>query len=198
MSATTSLAAQERATAAAYGLSAEDLDALGAELDELRRSVVDDLGSDDVDYIRRVIRAQRALEVAGRGLLFVGFLPPAWLAGTAALAVSKILDNMEIGHNVMHGQYDWTRDPALSSSTFEWDNACPGDEWRHSHNYMHHTHTNVVGRDRDVHLPCAWLRARVRDRVQGRSLEVRHARARHRAVLHELPAAHAVVEAHPG
>ena len=58
---------------------------------------------------------------------------------------SKILDNMEIGHNIMHGQYDWTGDPALASKKFEWDTACPSDQWRHSHNYMHHTYTNIVG-----------------------------------------------------
>jgi fatty acid desaturase len=50
----------------------------------------------------------------------------------------------------MHGQYDWTNDPALSGKRFEWDNACPADQWRHSHNYMHHTHTNIVGKDRDI------------------------------------------------
>jgi fatty acid desaturase len=142
--------AESVTTAEAFGLSPEQLDELGRELDELRQAIVDDLGQADVDYIRRVIRAQRALEVAGRGLLFVGFLPPAWLAGTAALALSKILDNMEIGHNVMHGQYDWTRDPSLSATGFEWDTVCPGDQWRHSHNYLHHTFTNIVGRDRDV------------------------------------------------
>jgi fatty acid desaturase len=137
-------------TAEKYGLSDEHLDALGRELDAIRDRVVADLGKADVDYIRRVIRWQRGLEVAGRGLLFLGFLPPAWLAGTAALSVSKILDNMEIGHNVMHGQYDWTRDPALSAKGFEWDTACPGDQWRHSHNYMHHTYTNILGKDRDL------------------------------------------------
>ncbi len=57
---------------------------------------------------------------------------------------------MEIGHNVMHGQYDWTGDPALSSSEFEWDTACPADQWRHSHNYIHHTYTNILGKDRDI------------------------------------------------
>jgi fatty acid desaturase len=88
--------------------------------------------------------------VAGRGLLFASFLPPAWVAGTAALSLSKILDNMEIGHNVMHGQYDWMKDPRLNGKSFEWDNACPGDQWRHSHNYMHHTYTNIVGKDRDI------------------------------------------------
>ena len=57
---------------------------------------------------------------------------------------------MEIGHNVMHGQYDWMGDPAISSRNFEWDTACPADQWRHSHNYMHHTYTNVLGMDDDV------------------------------------------------
>jgi fatty acid desaturase len=131
-------------------LTPEQIEALGRELEELRNRVFADLGERDADYIRKIIKAQRALEIAGRGLLFAGFLAPAWLGGTAALALSKILDNMEIGHNVMHGQYDWMKDPALDSKTFEWDTACPGDQWRHSHNYMHHTHTNVLGKDRDI------------------------------------------------
>jgi NADPH-dependent stearoyl-CoA 9-desaturase len=50
----------------------------------------------------------------------------------------------------MHDQYDWMKDPALDSKRFEWDTACPGDQWRQSHNYMHHTHTDVLGRDRDI------------------------------------------------
>jgi NADPH-dependent stearoyl-CoA 9-desaturase len=131
-------------------LTAEQTDALGRELDELRNRVRADLGERDAEYIRRMIKAQRGLEVTGRALLFAGFLPPAWLGGVTALSLSKILDNMEIGHNVMHGQYDWMKDPALDSKRFEWDTACPGDQWRHSHNYIHHTHTNVLGKDRDI------------------------------------------------
>ena len=131
-------------------LTPDQVDALGRELEELRNRVVADLGERDAAYINKVIRAQRGLEVAGRALLFVGFLPPAWIGGTAALSLSKILDNMEIGHNVMHGQYDWMKDPRLNGKTFEWDSACPGEQWRHSHNYMHHTHTNIVGKDRDI------------------------------------------------
>ena len=131
-------------------LTPEQLEAFGQELDAIRARVVADLGDRDADYINKVIRTQRGLEVAGRALLFFGFLPPAWIGGTAALSLSKILDNMEIGHNVMHGQYDWMKDPRLDGKTFEWDTACPGDQWRHSHNYMHHTHTNIVGKDRDI------------------------------------------------
>jgi len=131
-------------------LTPAQLESLGKELDALRERVVEDLGDRDVQYIRNMIKAQRALEVGGRGLLFASILPPAWLAGVTALSLSKILDNMEIGHNVMHGQYDWTNDPALSSKEFEWDTACPAEQWRHSHNYVHHTFTNIVGKDRDI------------------------------------------------
>jgi NADPH-dependent stearoyl-CoA 9-desaturase len=131
-------------------LTPKQLEAFGAELDAIRARVVADLGERDASYINRVIRTQRGLEVTGRGLLMLSFLPPAWLGGTVALSLSKILDNMEIGHNVMHGQYDWMNDPRLDGKRFEWDCACPGEQWRHSHNYMHHTHTNVVGKDRDI------------------------------------------------
>jgi fatty acid desaturase len=137
-------------TQAVIELTPEQFESFGAELDAIRQRVIDDRGERDANYIRRVIKVQRGLELGGRGLLFFGFLPPAWLAGTAALSLSKILDNMEIGHNVMHGQFDWMNDPKLSSKGFEWDTACPADQWRHSHNYMHHTHTNIVGKDRDI------------------------------------------------
>jgi fatty acid desaturase len=134
-----------------YGdLTPEDVQRLGEELDAIRNRVVSQLGQEDVDYIRNIIKAQRGLEMAGRGMLEFGWLPPLWLGGVAALSLSKILDNMEIGHNVMHGQYDWTHDPALNSQSFEWDTACPADQWRHSHNYMHHTYTNVLDMDRDI------------------------------------------------
>ena len=131
-------------------LTTEQVEELGRELDALRDRVVADLGDEDRAYIYRIIKAQRGFEVAGRGLMYLGFLPPFWLAGVGALSVSKILDNMEIGHNVMHGQYDWMRERELNSREFEWDTVCPADQWRHSHNYLHHTYTNIVGRDRDI------------------------------------------------
>ncbi|MCK0092355.1 acyl-CoA desaturase [Rhodococcus sp. HNM0563] len=140
----------EPAVAEPIVLDRDQIDEIGRELDALRERTVASLGAEDRDYIYRIIKAQRGFEVAGRGLLFLGFFPPAWVAGVAALSVSKILDNMEIGHNVMHGQYDWMREPSLNSRTFEWDTVCPSDQWRHSHNYMHHTYTNIVGKDRDI------------------------------------------------
>ncbi|MEO7327346.1 MAG: acyl-CoA desaturase [Minicystis sp.] len=131
-------------------LSPAQAEAFGAELDALRNETLADLGQRDVDHIRFVLRVVRYAEVGGRLLLHFGIGPVSFALGAAALATSKILENMEVGHNVMHGQYDWTRDPALDARTYEWDIVCPGDDWRHSHNYEHHTFTNVLGRDRDV------------------------------------------------
>ncbi|GAB2676321.1 fatty acid desaturase family protein [Nocardia goodfellowii] len=131
-------------------LTPDQIEELGKALDDLRARVVADLGDRDREYIYSIIKAQRGFEIAGRGLMYLGFLPPVWLAAVAALSVSKILDNMEIGHNVMHGQYDWMREPDLNSREFEWDTVCPADQWRHSHNYMHHTFTNIHNKDRDI------------------------------------------------
>ena len=93
---------------------------------------------------------QRKLELSSRAVLLFSLFPPAWIVGTAGLSVSKIVENMEIGHNVMHGQWDWMRDSKIHSTTWEWDNASPADMWKHSHNEVHHTYTNVLGKDHDL------------------------------------------------
>jgi len=131
-------------------LSRQEADAFGRELDTLRQEVVASLGQADVDHIRRMIRAARYAEAGGRLALHLGLDPVTFAAGAGAVAVSKILENMEVGHNVMHGQYDWTKDPELDSRSYEWDIVCTADDWRHSHNYEHHTFTNVLGKDRDI------------------------------------------------
>jgi linoleoyl-CoA desaturase len=125
-------------------------DALGAELDAIYDEVRADLGTRDQEYIHKVIDAQRKLEIGGRAALLMSLFPPAWLAGVTMLSASKIISNMEIGHNVMHGQWDWMRDPTIHSTTWEWDGAPTSEHWKHTHNYVHHTYTNVVGKDRDL------------------------------------------------
>lgn len=131
-------------------LSDAELDQLAAELDAVRALAVADIGEKDARYIRRIVSAVRYTGVAGRALLFIGIFPPAWVLGTLLLALSKILENMELGHNVMHGQYDWMGDPSLNGQTYEWDLVGTSDNWRKSHNYMHHTYTNIKGMDDDV------------------------------------------------
>ena len=146
-------------------LTPAELEEFGRELDQIRDEVMGSRGQADALYIRRIIKTQRVLAVLGR-ILIVGsvlahpdLIPDvgSWAVfltviglGTLTLGIAKILENMEIGHNVLHGQWDWMRDPDIQSSTWEWDNVCPSEQWKHSHNVLHHTWTNVLGRDRDI------------------------------------------------
>ncbi|MXP20587.1 acyl-CoA desaturase [Gordonia sp. HNM0687] len=127
-----------------------DVAALGRELDAIRVDIEADRGERDARYIRNTIRFQRGMELLGRGLIFGSTKRSAWWAGAGALGVAKIVENMELGHNVMHGQWDWMNDPEVHSTTWEWDNTDPSAHWKHTHNYIHHKYTNVLGMDDDV------------------------------------------------
>ena len=127
-----------------------DIENLAFELDTIRQDIEDSRGGRDSRYIRRTIAAQRALEVAARLMLAAGSKRSAWWAGTVTLGLSKIIENMEIGHNVMHGQWDWMNDPEIHSSTWEWDMSGASKHWRFTHNFMHHKYTNILGMDDDV------------------------------------------------
>jgi linoleoyl-CoA desaturase len=127
-----------------------DVTAIGEELDQIRRDVEATRGDVDAAYIKRAITVQRSLAAAGRVTLFASAFPPAWVAGTAFLGAAKIIENMELGHNVIHGQWDWMNDPEIHSTSWEWDNTCPSSHWKHSHNFVHHKYTNIVGKDNDV------------------------------------------------
>lgn len=131
-------------------LTRDQVDEIGREFDTLRDETLAKVGAEDADHIRRIVRLARASAIAGRTLLGFGFTPASFGAGVVALAAAKILENMEVGHNVLHGQYDWMNDPGLDSRTYEWDHSCDAAQWRHYHNYEHHTYTNVLGKDRDV------------------------------------------------
>ena len=131
-------------------LSETDIDALADELDGIRREVEASLGERDAAYIRRTIAFQRSLDVAARLLIACSRSRTGWLFGTAALAFAKSVENMEIGHNVSHGQWDWMNNPEIHSNTWEWDMVAVSSHWRYSHNYRHHVFNNVVGVDDDL------------------------------------------------
>jgi fatty acid desaturase len=131
-------------------LTPEQIEQLGREFDAIHDDLYAELGDRDARYIRRTIKLHRQLVLAARAMLLGSRYKPLWLGGTAALSVAKILENMEIGHNVMHGQWDWMNDPDINSQNWDWDTASPADAWRHSHNYEHHTFTNIRGKDRDL------------------------------------------------
>jgi fatty acid desaturase len=122
----------------------ETLKAFENDLNKIREDAMSKVGEKDARYIQRIS------DMAGRLSLVLGFFNPLfWGAGIALLALSKILDNMEIGHNVMHGQYDWMNDPHINSRKFDWDIWGDGESWKRYHNHEHHTYTNIIGKDRD-------------------------------------------------
>ena len=141
---------QARPATVPGGLTSDEIELLGKELDAIRQGVLDSRGGRDAAYIRRVVQVQRMFELGSRAVLLRSRRPAAWVLGTAGLAVAKILDNMEIGHNVLHGQWDWMRDPKIHSSTWEWDHVTPAAQWKRAHNETHHTYTNIIGKDNDL------------------------------------------------
>ena len=131
-------------------LTHEQVEQIGRELEELRARVMADVGESDREYIYKIIRAQRGLEIGGRALMY-----PAGSRrrGSSRSACRCVEDPRQHGRSATtsaHGQYDWMREDTYNSREFEWDTVCPADQWKHSHNYMHHTYTNIVGEDRDV------------------------------------------------
>jgi NADPH-dependent stearoyl-CoA 9-desaturase len=131
-------------------LSDEQLEELAREFDAIHDDVYEDLGDRDRRYITSMIEMHRRLAVMARVLLLASRFKPAWILGTAANSSAKILENMEIGHNVLHGQWDWMNDPYIHSTTWDWDTASTSEAWKHSHNYIHHTYTNIRGKDKDL------------------------------------------------
>lgn len=132
-------------------LSAEQVAEFGQQVERIRGEIMDSIGEQDAQYIYKIRNFVRYSEIASRGLLmFGGWMPPVWLLGIGLLGLSKIVENMELGHNVMHGQFDWLNDPSLNGAAYDWDTMSTGDDWKYTHNYIHHTYTNIVGKDHDV------------------------------------------------
>lgn len=127
----------------------QKLDSLQQELDAILTRETADLGEADARHLGKITGLARYCQWTGRGLLLLSFEPIGWALGVLHLSAYKILENMEIGHNVLHGQYDFLDKPKYQSKSYEWDMAPTAAGWQHEHNYLHHTYTNVIGKDRD-------------------------------------------------
>jgi NADPH-dependent stearoyl-CoA 9-desaturase len=131
-------------------LSAADAEAVARQFDAIRHEIEESRGANDRAYIKRTIAFQRCLDLAARITIGASRTRTGWVLGTVALAAAKSIENMELGHNIGHGQWDWMNDPEIHSTTWEWDMAGLSSQWRYSHNYRHHMFTNVVGVDDDL------------------------------------------------
>jgi fatty acid desaturase len=131
-------------------LSDGDIEALAAELEAIRLDIEESRGRKDRAYILRAIAFQRCVDAGARLIIAGSRGKVGWAVGTTALAVAKSIENMELAHNIGHGQWDWMNDPEIHSSSWEWDMVGVSSQWRYSHNYRHHVFTNVVGVDDDL------------------------------------------------
>jgi fatty acid desaturase len=91
---------------------------------------------------------QRALDIAGRLIIACSRSRAGWALGTATLAYASV-ENMEISHNVSHGQWDWMNDPEIH---YHVGVGMVGlsSQWRYSYNYRHHVFSNVLDMDDDL------------------------------------------------
>ena len=119
-------------------------------MEAIRSDIEASRGADDRAYIKRAIAFHRCLEIAARLVIGASRGKFGWAVGTAALAAAKCIENMELGHNISHGQWDWMNDPEIHSNSWEWDMAGLMSQWQNSHNYKHHVFANVVGVDDDL------------------------------------------------
>lgn len=130
-------------------LSAAQLNELQRRLDAIRADIESRIGAEDTAYLEALVSVKDRLEQVGRTLIHFSLEPFSWSAGVASLSLAHILENMEIGHNVIHGQFDHARHPKLNSENYEWSLVGTAKNWKRAHNYHHHRYTNIIGQDTD-------------------------------------------------
>jgi len=131
-------------------------------LDQVYRRVEDQLGDEDIAYIKKVSRVSKAMELIGRSCIHFSIDPITFGTGVLALWTHKQLETTEIGHAVLHGAYDkHSSSKELNSKTFRWDMPIDEEAWRYGHNTRHHTFTNIPGKDPDTHFGIIRLNSKV-------------------------------------
>jgi fatty acid desaturase len=126
-------------------------DQIEAEFDAIKQRYRQQLGPKDVAYIKGLRRNSRIAEVIGRGLLWFGHDPITFVLGVGFTWLHRNLEAIEIGHNVLHGQYDYFPEiPQFHSHNFKWKAPVDEEGWRREHNGQHHVHTNVFEKDPDL------------------------------------------------
>jgi fatty acid desaturase len=126
-------------------------DAIQAAFDQLQARYRAGLGPDDVAYIKGLRQKSRIFELIGRGLIWFGLEPFSFVLGISFLFLHRNLESIEIGHNCLHGQYDYFPEiPEFHSKNFRWKSPIDEEGWRREHNNMHHVFTNVYAKDPDL------------------------------------------------
>ena len=132
-------------------LTPEDIEQLGVELDAIRQDVLDSRGARDAAYIRKVIAPSAASSSAAARCCCSASSRRAWVLGTAGL--SRRQDPRQHGdrpqrHARPVGLDARPEDPLHHLGVGQRLRRPSSGSTRH--NEMHHTYTNVVGKDNDL------------------------------------------------
>lgn len=126
-------------------------DQIEQEFEAIKQRYRQQLGAGDVAYIRGLRRKSRICELIGRGLLWISPEPLTFCLGVGFVWLHRNLEAIEIGHNVLHGQYDYFPEiPQFHSHNFKWKAPIDEEGWRREHNAQHHVYTNVYEMDPDL------------------------------------------------
>ena len=126
-------------------------DQIEQEFEAIKQRYRQKLGAKDVAYIKGLRRKSRIFEAIGRGLLWISPEPITFSAGVFFVWLHRNIEAIEIGHNVLHGQYDYFPEiPEFHSRNFKWKAPIDEEGWRREHNAQHHVHTNVYEKDPDL------------------------------------------------
>ncbi|MES2090078.1 MAG: hypothetical protein V4532_08895, partial [Pseudomonadota bacterium] len=126
-------------------------DQIEAEFEAIKQRYRAKLGPKDVAYIKGLRLKSRLAELLGRGLLWISPDPLTFSLGVAFTWLHRNLESIEIGHNVLHGQYDYFPEiPQFHAHNFKWKAPVDEEGWRREHNAQHHVHTNVYEKDPDL------------------------------------------------
>lgn len=131
-------------------LTNEQIESFGKEIEEIYQEAKSKIGQEDLDYILNVKRFSDALEIVGRSLIHISQDPLLWTSGSLLLGYHFLIEFSELGHNILHGQYDDIKNNnTVLSSTWKWDITMDEEDWKFEHHRVHHPFTNILGKDND-------------------------------------------------
>lgn len=132
-------------------LSPQQKKAFAAEISALYRETKAKVGQQDLDHIEKVDRFSKALEKKGRELINQGKGFSSWKSGIVMLVSHYTIEFSELGHNILHGQYDHLENAGrFHSSKWTWNNTMDEKDWALMHNTVHHPFTNIKEKDHDL------------------------------------------------
>ena len=106
-------------------------DEIAKAFDEIKERYRAKLGPKDISYIKGIRNKSRIFEFIGRSFIWFGFDIFSFIIGSLFLFLHRNLEAVELGHNILHGQYDcFPEIPEFHSRNFKWKAPIDEEGWR--------------------------------------------------------------------